>query len=492
MNAGLLATIAVTLFAASYCASVAPAAQAAPVYDPQRAPIVFLPGLVASELSCGPGATATNLWPGQARSFLTWPIRRLFPALGRVNLVRKNGSIVGRDVSSSQCGSRRWAGGTVARHRVVPVSAQWCSPEARGPIDSAPHPCTVKDSAVAYADFGLALENQIATDARGQIFTSYAWDWRRPPRDQVDGLDRLVTQLTKRTGVKATIVAHSFGNLLMREWIRSVQRRHRVPGARVGRFLSVAGPWWGVATAWEHLAYGSLQPTLQGQILNTRVGRATLREVFSSSSGLYTLLPTRQFDGYLASQPQSEGESWLAQRPRRGVRSRWIPYRSVPGAIGSTLTTCPESSAFPCQARAMYDAAVRASPTPNFTAGGIKDFVGVVGSGVATAYQFCDRCLKWPDGGADTMAEANGGPVPHRTRKGSGDGNVPVFSATFGQNAQPTRGPLTSYFFACGVTHMGLMQNASVLARMVPYLTGDAALDFDDVLASTPCEVSGT
>jgi len=468
-----------------------PAPTQAPVYDPAQAPVIFLPGLVASELSCNPGTPGgINLWPGEATRLEEWPIATLFPALGQVN-VNSRGGIITRDVSSAQCGSQEFRGGTVAASPVEAVSAQWCSPEAVGPINPLPHPCTVPKASVVYGTFGLALQDQIALDAGGQLFASYPWDWRRSPADQVSELDRLVTLLTVKTGVKATIVAHSFGNLLMREWLRFVESRGQRPGDRVGRFLSVAGPWLGVATAWEHLAYGSIQPNLAGDVLSDTIGRATVRSVMSSNPGLYWLLPSKAFDDYLAAQPDTAGESWLAVGRHRG-RGVWVPFAAVPRVVANTLDTCPESRTFPCQARALYQAGIGNASPVTFDGGGIQDFVGVVGAGVSTAVQFCDRCLAWPDGGTDGSSELDGGAVPHLTRNGSGDGNVPVFSATFGQNGQPTFGPIQQVYFTCGVDHLSLMQVPDVLAQTIPYLTGDAALSYGTVFTSEPCAFTST
>lgn len=458
----------------------------APVYEPKAAPIIFIPGLLSSEIGCGPDSeTITGLWPAAGTKFSTWLllIRLRFPSLGLVNTLDEFGGIDSRTTSSDQCGSVSFQGGETAQYEPAPLRPEWCLPEdADDPDPDTPKTCTLSFAEDIYASFGVAMNAQIELDGRGQLFIPFAWDWRKSPREAALTLDNIIREATAQTGVKATVVAHSFGNFVFREWLLGVKRSGGNPGEQVGRFLSVAGPWWGVATAWKHLSFGILQPTISGEALSYIIGTDTIKPVFQSSPGLYWLLPSIDYDNYVKTNASAPGEHWLATGDDPGPSSSWVPYSGVGEVVDQLFDQCPQSDIFPCLSRRLYDQAVENMPVTGFDRGGLHDFTGLVGSGLSTALQICDGCEEWPDGG-DDGAEGS----THLERTTTGDENVPVFSAIQGDDPVHPPGDPIDLFFTCGVSHDDLMINEDILSRIVPYLTGDADLSFDTVFRDTPC-----
>ncbi|MGQ0804415.1 MAG: lipase/acyltransferase domain-containing protein [Actinomycetota bacterium] len=439
-------------------------------YDPARAPIVFLPGLVASELGCGaPDSTTTSLWPGTASDISSWN-----PPFGDLALVNSGsgGDIESRTTSSAACGSESYRSGTAAEHEPRPLSPMWCAPEAQAVN---PEPVSCPSFAVnAYSTFALGLAQQEPSDAKRAV-VNFAWDWRKSPADQAKDLDETIPRVTGKAGVKAAVVAHSFGNILFREWMRYADQDGS-PGDRVGRFLSVAGPWWGVAEAWTHPGFGEIQPGLG--FLTQTIGTDSVKAVFQSAPGIYTLMPTRAYDDQVA----SNGSHWLAAPDSAGA-SKWIPLDDVSGVVEQQFTVCPQSDTFPCRARELYEVAAAAAPDVGFDTGGIRDFVGVVGAGMDTAGQTCSGCTVWPDGG--------GGDDPTgQIRYVNGGGNVPVFSAIQGTNPRRPPGDEVTFYFTCGISHIGLMTDTQVLAQTIPYVSGAGKLSHTGAFAATPCDLS--
>jgi hypothetical protein len=437
--------------------------------DPARAPIVFLPGLVASELGCGASdSTTTSLWPGTAASVSAW--NPPFGDLALVNTETSGGDIASRTTSSAACGSQAFRSGIVAEREPRPLSPAWCAPEAEA-VNTDPIACA-SGAVDIYSTFALDLQQQ----ATGRDVVLFGWDWRKSPAEQAVALDKEIRRITERTGFKATVVAHSFGNILFREWMRRADRDGS-PGDRVGRFLSVAGPWWGVAEAWTHPAFGEIQPGLG--FLTDAIGTDTVQVTFQTAPGIYWLMPTVAYDEHVSGGGDAH---WLAA-PDAGGTGKWIAFDDVPGVVGQQFTVCPQSDTFSCRAQELYELAAAAAPKPGFDTGGIEDFVGVVGAGIDTAAQICSGCTTWPDGGA-------GNDPTGWIRFVNGDGNVPVFSAIQGTSPRQPPGDRVTFYFTCGISHAGLMSDAQVLAQTIPYVTGAGKLSYTGAFAASPCELA--
>ena len=479
----LMALVAITVAADVRPGSASPAGTPLPVVDPARAPIVFIPGLLGSELGCGPVGSETEVWPGRSDDPAAW-IAELwathrFADLALVNVPGPGGAIETRTTSSSDwplgCGTTSFGAGTAAAHEPRALRPLWCLPELLAA--DLPRSCP-RGHSTSYATFGVRLQ-QAAAAGRGQEVVWFPWDWRRSPADQVDELEALLDEVTTRSGVRATVVAHSFGNLMFREWVRSQGDR---AGDRVGRFLGIAAPWWGVATGWTHPAYGQLQPGVAGEVLSLIAHPDDVKTVFQSMPGTYWLLPGPAYVDTVG----PDG-AWLA-RPVGGDpgASQWVEPSATGPYVGTRFASCPQPTAFPCQSEALYDLAAGGAPPVGFDTGGIPEWVGLVGAGVETAGQICDGCTTWPDGRTDGTTSGTGDDL-RTIRPTSGDENVPVFSAIQGTDPFDPPGEDVPFYFTCGVTHMGLMSVAPVLDRTIPYLVGDAPLPYDDVLTAVPC-----
>ncbi len=455
-------------------------------YQPRQAPVVFIPGLVGSALACGPrDGSAASLWPPTATS--TAP---RFGDLALVNTVDARGHLTSRTTSSapypSGCGSRPDGGGSVAQYEPVTSGALWCAPapQAMG-VD--PVACS-SPAADQYSSFGLTMESQIEVDGRKQDFTSLPWDWRQSPTAPVARLQRLLEAVTKRAGVRATVVAHSFGNLVYREWTRWA-RAHGGADRLVGRFVSIAGPWWGVSTAWTHPAFGLLQPGADAEALSQYEGLDATAAVFQSAPGTYSLLPTAGFTKEVTR--ELGGRGWLAIPDPTGSASSWVPQSKIADAASAQFRSCPQREQFPCQVRSLVHAAQASAPAPGFVTGGVE-WIGIVGSGVPTAGQICSGCTEFPGGSTDGIAGPSvpAGSAPEtvwRMRPVNGDGNVAFFSAIQGTDPSTPPGDHVAFHFTCGHTHMGLVRDSDVLARVVPFLLGDSPLGSNKVFAAKPC-----
>lgn len=459
-----------------------------PRYDPSNAPIVFLPGLLGSELQCGPiDVDEVNLWPGAADDALTWLPR--FSGLGLINTMDGSGSISSRTQSSDDypfgCGQQAYGPGQVAENEPTPKQPTWCVPEKRDDEEGPFETCPIDLASAAYNTFGYQLE---AAASSGRPILMYAWDWRKDPADQVAQLANEITSLTSAKGVKVTVVAHSFGNSLFRALVERIESEGNDAGYFIGRFLGVASPWWGVSTAWEHGAFGEIQPGFASALLAERVGPQTVMDLFASSPGPYTLFPTPMFDDFVAKGSTTDGEHWLAA-PVGGV-STWIAPDGVADIVAEQFDSCPDSSVFPCLSEDLYIEAADAMSSPGFDTSGIRDWVGIVGSGVDTALQICSDCTTWPDGSTDGQlitedAGANS-VTTHRIRMTDGDGNVPVFSAIQGTDPQAPPGDSIPFYFTCGIDHMGLMTDQGVLDQTIPYVLGTGDLSYGDTFQTNP------
>ena len=454
-------------------------------FDPRLAPVVFLPGFVASELGCDwPALDTVNLWPG------TWfdIVPPKFGDLALINTDDGFGGVASRTTSSSAwpegCGSTPFDGGTAARHELRPLSPVWCLPEVH-PAEPLPHACS-ELADPEYAAFGLALTQRMEADGRGQRLESYPWDWRRRPVDQVADFHAFLEQLSAETGSRVTVVAHSFGNTFYRAW-SGYAVDHGGADALVGRFVSVAGPWWGVSTAWTHPAFGQIQPHLSGELLSLFEGLSSTAETFQSSPGVYDLFPSPAFAAHVE---RTTGGSWLAIGDG-AAGSTWVSDAEVPQVVGDRFTLCPQSGTFPCLARRLLEDARSDQPPVGFETDGVP-WVAIVGSGVPTDGQICSGCVRFPDGGtvdesSETSARRTAPELVWAIRKIDGDGNVPVFSAIQGEDPFAPPGDPVPFSFTCGIDHMGLVQEPAVLEELVPFLVGDAPLRTGGVFSDLPC-----
>jgi len=446
--------------------------------DADRGAIVFLPGLAGSELSCGASGNQENLWPGVQR--LGVFNKQNFGALGLVNTI--DGDAVRSQATSSQpCGSKPFRGGTVAQYPPIASSVAWCLPEPASGLPPQPHTCKRFEHGL-YADFGNAV--QAAADSQDRQFVPYPWDWRLRPQDQVADLHKVIESLQQDHNAKVTIVAHSFGNILFEYWKQYVRAQGKQAGDYVGRFVGAGSPWWGVATAWTHAAYGEIQPGLSSKVLSHVIGTKNVASTFSSAPGPYTLFPTRWYNDYING---STGQPWLAASD--GDASAWVAYRDVPGVIAGAMDKCPQQDTFPCMSAELYRSAGLEDVSRGFERDGIADWVQIVGAGEATAGQICHGCKDWPT--SDEQQAVPGSDAPRGlTKEVNGDLNVPVFSAIRGDDPENPPGDKVDFFFTCGVSHMGLVNDAAVRDELIPYLLGDADLGYGGSFSRTPCALS--
>ena len=215
----------------------APARSALDV-QPQDLPVIFLPGVLGSRITCG----SSEEWPSLP-----------FPDLTPMNL--------GLDGVTGGC-----------------------------------QPTTVLETALG-SDVYETVADYVRSEygARGTLF---AWDWRKRPQPSFAKLEQAIDDALARDGPwkqqeagRVVLWGHSYGGLFIRAFIEGSG------GDRVARVLTAGTPYWGSPKSFFPLAFGVESPgwsTLDAIIDNTR-----LKSFAKNLSGLYNLYPSANFPAWL-------------------------------------------------------------------------------------------------------------------------------------------------------------------------------------------------
>ncbi|GAA3523644.1 lipase/acyltransferase domain-containing protein [Nocardioides daeguensis] len=217
----------------------------------QDVPILFLPGFLGSEITCG----SDVLWPPSA-----------WPGTNGDNLRKMQ--LGGGDGSCPGAGPTGNALGKVLGSDIYDGVQRWLAQAAPGGDQP--------NSAV------------------------FGWDWRKRPEDSMARLDAAVQQalaadLPSRQGVnRVTFFAHSYGGLLARWYAKDPDR-----AAKIARVLTAGTPWWGSPKVALPLAFGIESPMNEAG-MDLVLPNDALQALARSIPGLYELFPSDSFGTWLS------------------------------------------------------------------------------------------------------------------------------------------------------------------------------------------------
>jgi hypothetical protein len=296
----------------------------------------------------------------------------------------------------------------------------------------------------------LRFLNQIAP---GRVY-AYPYDWRRSVYDAVDGLDKVVDQARSDTGANRVVVmAHSMGGLVTRAYVDGTAHADKVT-----RVLTLGTPYWGAPKS--HFALlGGYTDTNNASSTWTGLDLVTdsqdLEALARTAAGLYWLYPSARLGPWLSVSDLGHG------RLRAGGVDQWV--RSLGGASG------------------LLDAAQAGHAALDTLKTNDIDYAVMVGAGTPTVT------------GMDFDSEGNehqGVGFWASIHFGSGDGTVPLTSATMGVSAGAPA--IASTYYACGVGHVALPDDPAVQLRVKGYLLdGDAVSGPDSNCPFTGTEIVG-
>jgi pimeloyl-ACP methyl ester carboxylesterase len=160
--------------------------------------------------------------------------------------------------------------------------------------------------------------------APGQRGWRFSWDWRKPPAESLDRLDALVTKALGKDFAmdqgldRVVMYGHSYGGLLMREY----QQLHP---DRLARVLTVGAPFWGATKPLNFATFGMENPLSGVADLDTLLPNAAAKAFARNLSGLYWLVPSDHYGPWL--------KVGAAQQDQAGVRDYFTGTAGGNGAL---------------------------------------------------------------------------------------------------------------------------------------------------------------
>ncbi|WP_232678205.1 triacylglycerol lipase [Nocardioides sp. R-C-SC26] len=230
--------------------------------DDETPPVIFLPGVLGSEIWCDRDA-AQPVWPS-------------FPVIRELMQLEADGATTTNPLCAN-------SGAVDARydddHRLVPFA-----------------------SGVAESLFGTDIYGEglrLLAEAVGpENFYAFGWDWRKDTAFSVARLDDLVDQVLEETDAdQVQLVAHSYGGLLAMDYASDPARRDKL-----ARVTTVGTPYRGSAKAPFSLLIGSesaFDIMKKGSIEFLFAGRSRLQEFATTLRGMFNLWPSPGYGPFL-------------------------------------------------------------------------------------------------------------------------------------------------------------------------------------------------
>lgn len=147
---------------------------------------------------------------------------------------------------------------------------------------------------------GVCLED-VYGEALGRIedvvgprdLYAFGWDWRKDTAESLERLDLLVESILDETGApQVQLLAHSYGGLLVRDYVEDPGRR-----AKIGRVTTVGTPYLGSPKSMLPLLTSSEMPGTIGLEAAIENGPDGLQEFSRHLRGLYNLWPSAALRG---------------------------------------------------------------------------------------------------------------------------------------------------------------------------------------------------
>lgn len=253
---------------------------------------------------------------------------------------------------------------------------------------------------------------------------AFGWDWRKPPSASVERLDDLVDELLAQSHAqKVVIVAHSYGGLLTREYIRDPDR-----AAKVDRAALVGVPSWGSPKPIFPLKLGTEAAT-SGDLDNVLPAKDTVRQFARNLAGMFHLYPDYARYG-----------AWLGADAKARLTASEVEH--YVGSLGGSTSMYRAGQQF-------HEAIA------GWQSNGVELLV-VVGTGLNTIGR-----VHWLDDRRQPLV---------RVDWTNGDETVPMRSAD--QDAGTIIDPFdTPIRYMCGVVHMAMLETVAVQTRLALFLT---------------------
>jgi Tol biopolymer transport system component/pimeloyl-ACP methyl ester carboxylesterase len=250
--------------------------------DDSITPVIFLPGISGSDMTCDDFLGPKELWPHLG-----------IAAPDRYDLLDTAANVLEIGLDSKL----QIAKGLVAQSPRLPelrLAADGVSPfdpsddcnnsarptgnETRGiPLAIA----TVKD---VYGDSGDFV--RAAGQGRGFVF---GYDWRKSPGLAADALDQYIDRVLEYTqSDKVALFTHSMGGIVARWYVDDAAR-----AAKVARVVSVAPPYWGTPKGWFPLSNGTETLGSLFSEMDLFIVNDDMKALSQNMTSLYFLMPGR-------------------------------------------------------------------------------------------------------------------------------------------------------------------------------------------------------
>lgn len=121
----------------------------------------------------------------------------------------------------------------------------------------------------------------------------FSYDWRKSPGIGADRLDAFVSRIqAENAGVKVRIMAHSMGGLVTQSFVSLPAR-----AARVAAVVTIGTPYWGSPKSLLPLARGDTGPGVINP-LDAILDNGEIKDLSSNMTGLYHLFPSNLYHAY--------------------------------------------------------------------------------------------------------------------------------------------------------------------------------------------------
>ena len=121
----------------------------------------------------------------------------------------------------------------------------------------------------------------------------FSYDWRKSPGIAADRLDAFIARVqAENAGVKVRIIAHSMGGLVTQSFINLPSR-----AARVAAVATIGTPYWGSPKSLLPLARGDTGPGMINP-LDAILDNGEIKDLSSNMTGLYHLFPSNLYHAY--------------------------------------------------------------------------------------------------------------------------------------------------------------------------------------------------
>ncbi|MBJ7470731.1 MAG: hypothetical protein JHD16_05490 [Solirubrobacteraceae bacterium] len=227
-------------------------------------PVIFLPGILGSEVWCAPAARNGQIWPAV-------PVDD-----ARLRLLSDGETNASADCPAAGIAEPEYD----AQHRLVPGRSG------------------IAESLLGEDIYGSAL-TRLATTVGAKNFYAFPWDWRKDTAASLARLDALVEQVKTETGAsRVQLVAHSYGGLMARHYASDPVRRDKL-----ARVTTVGTPYWGSPKSIFPLVLGREMPfngaVAVGSMEFLFGGRSDLQSTATTLQGLYNLWPSAAYGSFL-------------------------------------------------------------------------------------------------------------------------------------------------------------------------------------------------